>query len=93
MNYTEICGIKVATLSKLGENKKEVDVFNIIFDNIFWENIVMEMNRYANQIMNNENKKLKLDETWFPVNCGGIKVYFALCIIMTEVKKPTIQIN
>ena len=92
-NYTEIPGIKVAILNQLGENKKELDFFNIIFDNIFWENIVMETNRYANQIMNNENKRLKIDKTWFPIDCGEIKIYFALCIIMAEVKKPTIQMN
>nr|XP_033190357.1 piggyBac transposable element-derived protein 4-like [Bombus vancouverensis nearcticus] len=92
-NYTEIPGIKVAILSQLGENKKELDFFNIIFDNIFWENIVTETNQYANQIMNNENKRLKIDKTWFPVDSGEIKIYFALCIIMAEVKKPTIQMN
>ena len=92
-NYTEIPGIKMATLSQLSENKKELDIFYVILDNIFWENIVTETNRYANQIMNNKNKRVKIDETWFPVDCGEIKIYFALCIIMAEVKKPTIQMN
>ena len=32
-NYTEIPGIKVATLSQLGENKKELDIFYVILDN------------------------------------------------------------
>ena len=40
----EIPGIKMATLSQLGKKKKELDLFNIIFDNIFWENIVTEIN-------------------------------------------------
>ena len=80
----------MATLSQLGENKKELDIFYVILDYIFWENIVTEMNRYANQIMNNKNKRLKIDETWFPVDCNKIKIYFALCIIM---KLPTIQMN
>ena len=43
--------------------------------------------------MNNENKRLKIDKTWFPIDCGEIKICFALCIIMAEVKKPTIQMN
>ena len=92
-NYMEIPGVKMATLSQLGENKKELDIFYVILDNIFWENIVTETNRYANQIMSNKNKRLKIDETWFPVDCGEIKIYFALCITMAEVKKPTIQMN
>ena len=53
----EIPGVKMATLSQLGENKKELDIFYVILDNIFWENIVTETNRYANQIMNNKNKR------------------------------------
>lgn len=40
----EIPGIKMATLSQLGKKKKELDFFNIIFNNIFWENIVTEIN-------------------------------------------------
>ena len=83
----------MATLSQLGENKKELDIFYVILDYIFWEDIVTETNRYANQIMNNKNKRVKIDETWFPVDCGEIKIYFALCIIMVEIKKPTIQMN
>lgn len=66
-------------------------MFNIIFDNMCWENIVM--NRYAEQIINNKNKKRKIDETWFPVDCNEIKIYFALCIIMAQVKKSTILMN
>ncbi|XP_043529386.1 piggyBac transposable element-derived protein 4-like [Frieseomelitta varia] len=92
-NYTEIPGVKMATLSQLSENKRELDVFNVIFENVFWENIVTETNRYAEQIINNKNKKRKIDETWVPVDCDEIKIYFALCIIIAQVKKPTIQMN
>ena len=73
--------VKMATLSQLGKNKQELDIFYVILDYIFWENIVTERNRYANQIMNNKNKRVKIDETCFPVDCGEIKIYFALCII------------
>lgn len=41
--------------------------------------------------MNNKNKRLKIDETWFSIDCN--EIYFALCIIMVELKKPTIQMN
>ncbi|CAD1472353.1 unnamed protein product [Heterotrigona itama] len=92
-NYTETPGIKVATLCQLGRNKRELDVFNIIFDNAFWENIVTETNRYAEQIINNKNKRRKIDDTWFPVDRDEIKVYFSLCIIIAQVKKPTVQMN
>ena len=55
--------VKMATLSQLGKNKQELDIFYVILDYIFWENIVTERNRYANQIMNNKNKRVKIDET------------------------------
>ncbi|KAK2578804.1 hypothetical protein KPH14_012833 [Odynerus spinipes] len=89
--YMEIPGIKEATLDHLGTSKKEIDVFNIIFNSIFWENIVTETNRYAEQAINNENKRRKIDETWSPVDCDEVKIYIALSIIMAEVKKPAIQ--
>lgn len=50
-------GINVAFLYKLDANKKELDIFNIIFDNMLWENIVTETNRYAGQIINNKTKR------------------------------------
>ena len=56
-NYTETPGIKLATLYQLGANKTELDIFNTIFGNMFWGNIVTETNRYAQQIRNNKNKR------------------------------------
>lgn len=50
----KIPAIKVATLSQLCKNKKELDFFNIIFDNIFWKNIVTETNQYHGDKANNE---------------------------------------
>ena len=90
--YTETPGVK-ATLFQLGKNKRELDVFNVIFDSVFWENVVTETNRYAEQMINNKNKRRKIDENWFPVDGDEIKVYFALCIIIAQVKKPTIKMN
>ena len=60
-------GIKEAALRQLGGNKRELDIFNIIFDNMFWENIVTETNRYADQIQTNPNRIRRIDDTWFPV--------------------------
>lgn len=86
-------GIRVAILDQLGRSKRELDFFYIMFDNVFWDNIVTETNRYAGQTIINENKRKKIDETWILVNCNEIKIYFALCIIMAQVKKPKIQMN
>ncbi|ELQ75628.1 hypothetical protein THOM_1417, partial [Trachipleistophora hominis] len=89
--YMEIPGIKAATLDQLSTNKEEIEVFNIMFNNIFWENLVTETNQYAEQIINNENKRRKIDKAWFPIDREELKVYIALCIISAEVKKLAIQ--
>ena len=62
-----------------------------MFNSIFWENLVTETNLYAEQIINNENKRRKIDKAWFPIDCDELKIYIALCIIAAEVKKPAIQ--
>lgn len=48
-------------------------------------------NLYAHQIINNERKR-KVDDAWFPVTHDEMMAYYALCILMTQVKKPNIQI-
>lgn len=50
-------GINIEFLYKLDAKEKELDIFNIIFDNMLWENIVTETNRYAEQIINNKTKR------------------------------------
>ncbi|KAG8237308.1 hypothetical protein J437_LFUL016170 [Ladona fulva] len=39
------------------------------------------------------NIKKKRDKTWFDVNTDEMKAFFALCIIMSQVKKPWVQMN
>lgn len=43
--YTQTSGIRAEILDQLGESKRELDFFNIMFDNVFWDNIVQETNR------------------------------------------------
>lgn len=42
---------------------------------------------------NTNSIRKNIDETWIPVNCNDIKIYFALCIVVAQVKKPKIQMN
>ncbi|CAK9796557.1 PiggyBac transposable element-derived protein 4, partial [Anthophora plagiata] len=91
--YTETPGIRAAIQDQLGGSKKELDFFNIIFDNVFWDNIVQETNRYAEKMKSNTHTRRIIDETWMPIDRNEIKIYFALCIIMAQVKKPKIQMN
>ncbi|XP_033180384.1 uncharacterized protein LOC117152498 [Bombus impatiens] len=82
-------GIREAALYQLGGSRRELDIFNIIFDEIFWENIVTETNRYADQIRANPRRTREIDDTWFLdiVDSNEIKRYFALSIIMAQVKR------
>lgn len=92
-DYTMTPGIREAALRQLGGSRRELDIFHLIFDDIFWENMVTETNRYADQIRANPRGTREIDDTWFPVDSNEIKRYFALSIIMAQVKKPRIQMN
>ncbi|XP_017759329.1 PREDICTED: piggyBac transposable element-derived protein 4-like [Eufriesea mexicana] len=92
-DYTMTPGISEAALCQLGGSRGEFDTFNLTFDDIFWNNIVTETNQYANQLRENPHTRRKIDETWFPVDSTEIKRYFALTIIMAQIKKPRIQMN
>lgn len=67
-DYTMTPGIREAALRQLGGSRRELDIFNLIFDDIFWENIVTETNRYADQIRANPRRTREIDDTWFPVD-------------------------
>lgn len=84
--YSETHGIKAFVSNNLSENPGILELFSIIFDNKFWEILVTETNRFAHQTMHDERKRRKLDDTWYPVILDEIKVYYALCILMDQVK-------
>lgn len=77
-------GLTEEALCQLGG---EFDIFNLIFDDIFWNNIVTETNQYADQIRENPHRTREIDDAWFLVDSTEMKRYFALTIIMSQVKK------
>lgn len=57
----------------------------------FWYIIVTKINRYASQTLQNENNKLrKFENIWWDTNIDEVPAYFALFILMLQVKKPTV---
>nr|XP_003706754.1 PREDICTED: piggyBac transposable element-derived protein 4-like [Megachile rotundata] len=67
-------------------------MINEILTEDFWQIIVTETNRYASQILRNETHKLKkYEDNWRDTNLDEIKAYFALCILMSQVKKNSLQ--
>jgi hypothetical protein len=91
--YTKTSRIKGDFFGVDRFEQNEIDFFNLFFDNSFWDLIVTETNRFAEQTINCLDTKKKMDENWEPIDLNELKVYFALCIIMAQVKKPTIQMN
>lgn len=88
--YSESRGVKDYVLNQLGANHGLLDLFFVVFDENFWDILVSQTNLYAKQIMNDERRR-KLDDGWFPVTQNEMLAYFALCILMSQVKKPNIQ--
>lgn len=89
--YSETHGIKASVLTNLSKDPTILELFSIIFDNKLWDIIIMETNRFAYQEMNDECKRRKVDDNWYPVTLDEIKAYYALCILMSQVKKSNIQ--
>jgi hypothetical protein len=58
-----------------------------------FEKIINKTNVYATiQLNNPDRKKLKDDEKWFDTTADEIRAYFALVILMSQVRKSRIQL-
>ncbi|KAL2717623.1 piggyBac transposable element-derived protein 4-like [Vespula squamosa] len=90
-NYSQSCGIKDFVLNQLSDDHGVLELFFTVFDENFWNLLVTQTNLYADQIMSNERKRRKMDDTWFSVTQDEMKAYYALCILMTQVKKSNVQ--
>lgn len=92
--FTASPGIKNPVLHRLGNDPSALQVFGEVFGKEFLEMLTDETNRYAEQIIQGDNtKSKKIDQEWFPVIIDEMKAYIALSIIMTQVKKPCVQMN
>lgn len=91
--FTATSGIKPNVLQRLGSDPSALKVFSEVFTEQFWELLAKETNIYAEQIITEGSKKKKIDNEWFQMSVDEMKAYFALSIIMTQVKKPTVQMN
>ncbi|KAG8238150.1 hypothetical protein J437_LFUL017263 [Ladona fulva] len=84
--FTEISGVS--------NNPKPQQVFEEVLSDDFWEMLSSETNRYAKQVVESEQYKEKdIDKKWFDANPDEMKVFFALCIIMSQMKKTWVQMN
>jgi hypothetical protein len=72
----------------------EYDVFKLIVDDEFWNIIVQETNLEANLQLNNKVSKSdsKSCLCWVDCNLDEIKTFFALIILMGQIRKPSLNL-
>ncbi|XP_014487785.1 PREDICTED: piggyBac transposable element-derived protein 4-like isoform X3 [Dinoponera quadriceps] len=87
-SFSEISGINPLSLRRLGGNPTPLDVLKEVLNEDFWDTIVEETNRYARQVIEKEGCVTKKNQGWFPVSSDEMKAYIALCILMSQMKKP-----
>lgn len=92
--FTANPGINKTILNRLGATPTAREMFEEFFDDVFWQTLTTETNRYAQQIIDGpQAEKKKIDENWYPVTVDEMKAYMALSIIMSQVKKPKVVMN
>lgn len=85
-------GIASDVLDKLGNKNSSLDMFYQILSGDFWELLSTETNRYHQQVTEKDNyHHKKFEEKWENTTPDEMKAYFALCVIMSQVRKPTIE--
>lgn len=86
--YSRVPGMNI----EMREQITALQMLNQFLSKDFWNIIVTESNRYASQTIRDVTRELKqLEEYWKDTNIDEIQAYFALCILMAQVKKPNIQ--
>ena len=72
------------------ENEDNSEVFQVMDHDSLWDEIATETNRFAVQFYDRNPNSPTISQ-WFPTTSHEIKAYFALCVLMAQVKKPNLQ--
>ncbi|KAG0419909.1 hypothetical protein HPB47_003797 [Ixodes persulcatus] len=86
LSFSGSPGVKRAVQLKVGESPSPLGILNALFEDDFWDMSARHTNAYAR-----EKQSSKLDPTWHDTTPGEMKAYFALCVLMNQVKKSSIQ--
>lgn len=91
--FTENTGVSEYLFHKFAaESPSELSVF-LEYMNPLFAVIATETNNYARKQLSDESRKKKSDDDkWFDTTEDEMKAYFALCILMSQVRKSRIQL-
>ncbi|KAK8771667.1 hypothetical protein V5799_010397, partial [Amblyomma americanum] len=79
-------GIKRAIQLQVGTNTSALAMFNALLGDEIWSTIALHTNAFAC-----EKQRLHPDPSWHETTPDEMKVYFAMCVLMSQVKKSSIQ--
>ncbi|XP_070392641.1 piggyBac transposable element-derived protein 4-like [Dermacentor albipictus] len=86
LSFTGSPGVKQAIQLKVGDSPSALGLLNALLGDDFWDMIARHSNAYARQ-----KQAFKPDPTWHETTPGEMKVFFALCVLMSQVRKSSIQ--
>ncbi|KAG8239480.1 hypothetical protein J437_LFUL018988 [Ladona fulva] len=90
--FTASPGVKSTVLRKLGCAPSEVDFFMNTLEADFWNSVCLETNRYADYYLKSRStRKSALTKEWFKTSADELQSYFALCVLMAQVRKNKIK--
>ena len=78
----------------LGETIAPLDIVYNYLDDIFWETLKEETNKYANEKISYDETGTptsNLDSKWFETTADEMKAFIALCLLQSQVKKDKLQ--
>ncbi|XP_054281132.1 piggyBac transposable element-derived protein 4-like [Macrosteles quadrilineatus] len=93
--FTGCPGVRASLARSLGSAPSELDVFNAFLDNDFWQHVATETNNYAKETIKKKNEAGGVGKTiyseWFDTTADEMACFYTLCVLMSLVKKRTIQ--